>query len=76
MTEIHVRIAIPVLQKIVLPFLVLGLAPWSRSSSVTSRLAKSHECMRAVQPELSTVLGSKPDTIGQREREREQQMHV
>ena len=43
------------------PFLVLGLAPWSRSSSVTSRLAESHECIRAVQPELSTVLGSKPD---------------
>ena len=46
-----------------LPFLVLGLAPWSRSSWVTSRLAESHECMRAVQPELRTVLGSNPDRI-------------
>ena len=52
---------------VILPFLVLGLAPWSRSSAVTSRLAESHECMRAVQPELRTVLGSNPDMMGARE---------
>ena len=37
---------------------------------MTSRLAESQECMRAVQPELSTVFGSKPEE-GERECERE-----
>ena len=41
---------------------------------MTSRLAESQECMRAVQPELSTVFGSKPEE-GKREcvRERERE---
>ena len=37
---------------------------------MTSRLAESHECMRAVQPELRTVLGSNPDMMGAREGDR------
>ena len=41
---------------------------------MTSRLAESQECMRAAQPELKTVLGSKPDMMGmQRETESERE---
>ena len=58
---------------------------------MTSRLAESQECMRAVQPELRTVLGSNPDMMGggrkgerrereraasEREREREREREV
>ena len=58
---IHVSVMLQVYNTLTIPFCVLGLAPRFSNSSTIHSSPWSQAYIRAVQPDLSAVLGSNPE---------------